>query len=88
MAEADARAPGADSAVDTGPIEARVIDEALKILGPNGEKWINGGVNCFICGSGDFHPTHRLDRDVGEGQDAGWGHQLKHVTITIDASLA
>ena len=29
-------------AVDTDPIEARVIDEALKILGPNGEKWIKG----------------------------------------------
>jgi hypothetical protein len=27
---------------DTDPIEARVIDEALKILGPNGEKWIKG----------------------------------------------
>jgi len=24
------------------PIEARIIDEALKILGPNGEKWIQG----------------------------------------------
>jgi hypothetical protein len=24
------------------PIEARIIDEALKILGPNGEKWIKG----------------------------------------------
>ena len=28
------------SSVDTDPIEARVVDEALKILGPNGEKWI------------------------------------------------
>jgi hypothetical protein len=45
LAEADARAPDADMqrlAVDTDPIEARVIDEALKILGPNGEKWIKG----------------------------------------------
>jgi hypothetical protein len=24
------------------PIEARIIDEALKILGPNGKKWIPG----------------------------------------------
>jgi hypothetical protein len=24
------------------PIEARIIDEALKILGPNGERWIQG----------------------------------------------
>jgi len=24
------------------PVEARIIDEALKILGPNGEKWIQG----------------------------------------------
>jgi hypothetical protein len=24
------------------PIEARIIDEALRILGPNGEKWIQG----------------------------------------------
>jgi hypothetical protein len=24
------------------PIEARIIDEALKILGPNGQKWIQG----------------------------------------------
>jgi hypothetical protein len=24
------------------PIEARIIDEALEILGPNGEKWIQG----------------------------------------------
>ena len=22
------------------PVEARIIDEALKILGPNGERWI------------------------------------------------
>ena len=29
-------------AVDTDPIEARLIDKALKILGPNGEKWIKG----------------------------------------------
>ena len=41
LAEADARAGDPDierRAVDTDPIEARVIDEALKILGPNGEK--------------------------------------------------
>jgi hypothetical protein len=24
------------------PVEARIIDEALKILGPNGERWIQG----------------------------------------------
>ena len=45
LAEADAQAGEPDierRAVDTDPIEARVIDEALKILGPNGEKWIKG----------------------------------------------
>jgi hypothetical protein len=42
LAEADARAGDPDIAVDTDPIEARVIDEALKILGPSGEKWIKG----------------------------------------------
>lgn len=45
LAEADARAGDPDverRAVDTDPIEARVIDEALQILGPNGEKWIKG----------------------------------------------
>jgi hypothetical protein len=29
-------------AVETDCVEVRVIDEALKILGPNGEKWIKG----------------------------------------------
>ena len=45
LAEADARAQDEEVkriAVDCDPIEARVIDEALKILGPNGEKWIKG----------------------------------------------
>jgi hypothetical protein len=45
LAEADARSDDPDMqriAVDTDPIEARVIDEALKILGPNGGKWIKG----------------------------------------------
>ena len=45
LAEAAARPGDPDierRAVDTDPIEARVIDEALKILGPNGEKWIKG----------------------------------------------
>jgi hypothetical protein len=27
---------------DAPPLEARIIDEALNILGPNGEKWIQG----------------------------------------------
>lgn len=31
-----------DPARDAPPIEARIIDEALKILGPNGERWIKG----------------------------------------------
>ena len=30
------------AALDIDPVEARVIDEALRILGPNGEKWITG----------------------------------------------
>ena len=46
LAEMDARAfdeEGKRNAVDNGaPIEVRVIDEALKILGPDGEKWIKG----------------------------------------------
>jgi hypothetical protein len=45
LAEADARAGDPDvqrRAVNTDPIEACVIDEALKILGPNGGKWIKG----------------------------------------------
>jgi hypothetical protein len=31
-----------NTADDVYPVEARVIDEALKILGLNGEKWIKG----------------------------------------------
>ena len=44
LAEMDARAfdekEKRNAVVDGDPIEVRVIDEALKILGPNGEKWI------------------------------------------------
>jgi hypothetical protein len=31
-----------DAPQNEPPIEARVIDEALKILGPNGARWIQG----------------------------------------------
>ena len=46
LAEMDARASDEEekrNAVDdSDPIEVRVIDEALKILGTDGEKWIKG----------------------------------------------
>ena len=45
LAEMDAKAFDEEekrNAVDGEPIEVRVIDEALKILGPDGEKWIKG----------------------------------------------
>jgi hypothetical protein len=45
LAEIDARALHEETkrnAVDGDSLEVRVIDEALKILGPDGEKWIKG----------------------------------------------
>ena len=45
LAEMDAKAFDEEekrNAADGDPIEVRVIDEALKILGPDGEKWIKG----------------------------------------------
>jgi hypothetical protein len=45
LAEIDAKAFDEEEkrqAVNGDPIEVRVIDEALKILGPDGEKWIKG----------------------------------------------
>lgn len=45
LAEMDARALDEETkriAVETDSVEVRVIDEALKILGPDGDKWIKG----------------------------------------------